>query len=391
MCEKYRTLSCLLLCAILSLAACGGGGGSSSASAPPLSPGVVTGGLDNQGVLESFDGDNDLGNLGDSGGLKTSLTSGNYLEVSGGLQVELYDDYSINIKIPYVSSEEFIASDGDIRLYGDESGTKLLVGEKDVDGDGGALTLMNAALGDSYPYPELPEPREYDGEQIGSDETFTGTIAYSKQILTLNAGLVDLEHSSFGSWALELTADGTLKTPEGTETLAGYKETYYLPLSGGDSNALKEPAADGIPFVGKAMAMATDDGHAVPLQRFFTGDAELTVDGSGGSLELSFPNFYKIGFDLAVTGSGFEAANNSSVTVTDNGNTSGITLNQDTIEKAKNSAYADLRDDTYLTGSFYGGPSEANASEATGRFNVYSEESDRDIYVSGSFGVVVKP
>jgi hypothetical protein len=386
-------LACLIVGATLALAACmgggsgGGGGGSPIAPRSTFSVSEVTDGMPNQGALSD-----DYSNSGDSGGLEAALTGGNYLEgTAGEAGQNIHVEHGASMHVTLGSSTVVFATgnNGDSNLYGN-GGTQLAAGEKDV--DQAALDIMNEARPTSS-IDELLPPGSYTdllvNDRVGAEERFTGTIAYGKQILTLNSGLVDLEHSSFGSWAIETMFSGTFKGDVIGTITDDYREIISTPVSGGDSNALKSPQANDA-FTGKAMAMATDYkvGPAVsPAQKFFTGDAALTVNGAGngGNLALSFPNFYDIGFALTVSGSGFQATTGSIPTVTDNGNTSGITLNQATIERAKNPGAADAHD-TYLTGNFYG--SGANAGEATGRFNVFDENgSGEDSSISGSFGV----
>jgi hypothetical protein len=338
----------------------------------------MTGGMTKQGPIAADYSDSD-----DSGGLAESLTNSNHLDggTETGKTIQVAHGASIDVKLGSSTVEFKTGEGGDTSLHGDGR-VKLAVGEKDV--DAAALAIMNEVFRDGPGDPDaLPAPGYHENLLVnidqGVNEYLMGTVAYSTQILTLNAGLVGLEHSSFGAWTLELAASGTLVGYCGTESLDGHREIYYVPISGGDSGALKAPAANGAFTTGKAMAMATDD----ELVKFFTGEAALTVNGAGngGDLLLSVLNFYDIGFELAVSGSGFQAVYNSIPTITDHGNTSGITLDQSRINAAKNPASADMKHDTYLTGNFYG--SGANASEATGRFNVDAH----NIHVSGSFGV----
>jgi hypothetical protein len=307
--------------------------------------------------------------------LAASLTGGNYLEGTAGeagQNIHVEHGASIHVKFGSSTVEFATGAGGDTSLYG-ANGVELVAGENDV--DAAALAILNATRGNDY-----SAPGNYERLQTNTDEYFTGTIAYGKQILTLNAGLVDLEYSSFGAWAVEFMASGTMETGGKKYDNDAYRQILYTPFSGGDSDKLRSPAANAA-FTGKAMAIAQDD-MSDPLdvkEAFFTGNAALTVNGAGtgGNLALNFPNFYDIGFTLTVSGSGFQAPAGSTPTVTSNGtNTSGVVLGN-----VRHASSSPEYDDTYLIGNFYG--SGTDASEATGRFNVDTDKG----YVRGSFGV----
>ncbi|MBQ4133583.1 MAG: hypothetical protein IJD04_07625 [Desulfovibrionaceae bacterium] len=378
---------CILFSSSISLLACAGGSGGSGGSGDGLSSNLkstftvseVTGGMDEQGKLgENYQNSNDGGGLEKT--LETSGLTGKPGEAGKDITVE--HGNSIHVKMDSLIVEFETGDNGDTGIYGTAGTTLLAVAEKDVDSN--ALSILSTAKG---PLQAL-EPGYYKDIKL-EDEYFTGTVAYGKQFLQLNAGLVELEHSSFGAWGVETMSAGTWKTSGGAilaEHTADtpYREIAYTPLSGGDTARLANPSNGA--FTGKVIAMATDYGSGPsgsPLQKFFTGDASLTVaSASTGTLDLSFPNFYNIGFNLEINGSGFQAVQGSSPTITGNNNTSGINL-QGTVSPAQNPAAANW-DDTYLTGNFYG---SSSATEATGHFNVNTYNGHDDTNLSGSFGV----
>lgn len=385
-----KSLFFALLTSLASLTACGGGGGGGGGGALPaprplISVSEITGGMTRQGHLAK-----DYSNAGDSGGLKATLESGGLTGELDGQTLTVKHGNSIHLITSGHGIIEFeTGPDGDFGQFGNGS-EQLSIAEKEMDDWGRALLelpppgtiLQNEKLGVMHNDPEQ-RPIYFSGTSIGG-----------RQYLLLNSGLVQLEHSNFGGWAGEIIANGTLSWQNESRT-GQYYEVEYVPLAGGE--ALKTPANNAA-FTGKAVAMATQfNGNTLqsPTQTWPTnpdfphllmGDASLKVSNTGttADLTLAFPNFYDIkfaGFDVDNTG--LFSADETKLTVTDNGNTSPFHYPASIDEGQGGFVQAEL------SGGFYGAAGDTSASEAAGVFGIYAKNTkfDDEFNIVGSFGV----
>lgn len=409
---KQFLMTCLVMGGAAILTACGGGSGGGGGGGAALQRGFsaanITDGRQDMGYVAS-----DYSNVGDGGGLRSSITSGN--KITGkNFTVE---DGSIKIKTPSGREVTFSVGDGgDAKLYGpngveaalssDLAGTVILLADKNMSDDDYKAVweidqlddLVNQSqieaeiAGGNYLYPGkyfkdlVISPNFKD--DMSDPVKFTGTVERGEKLIAMNAGFVPLQHSTYGIWATSYKLNGHFehaggKYPGGSnDTII---EDYTVrPLSGGVDGMKKAPA-NGASFTGKAMAMATkynSDQMISPTQKFLTGDATLTIDAGGGKgdLSLQFPNFYNIGFKLDIMGSEFKAQNGSTPTVTLNGvNNTGIVFGD--IDPVNHSYSGGGT--TYVQGNFYG--SGATATETTGVFQVNDKNNTNLI---GSFGAM---
>ena len=387
-----KSLFFVLLTSLASLTACGGGGGGGGGGALPaprplISVSEITGGMTRQGHLAE-----DYSNAGDSGGLKATLENGGLTGEIDGQTLTVKHGNSIHILTSgqnIIDIEFETGPGGDVWQFGNGS-EQLSIAEKEMDDWGRALLklpppgtiLQNEKLGVMHNDPEQ-RPIYFSGTSIGG-----------RQYLLLNSGLVQLEHSTFGGWAGEIIANGTLSWQNESRT-GQYYEVEYVPLAGGE--ALKTPANNAA-FTGKAVAMATQfNGNTLqsPTQTWPTnpdsshllmGDASLKVSNTGttADLTLAFPNFYDIKFsDFNVDGTGSFSADATKLTVTDKGNTSPFRYPASINEGQGGFVEAEL------SGGFYGAAGDTSASEAAGVFGIYAKNTkfDDEFKIVGSFGV----
>jgi hypothetical protein len=233
----------------------------------------------------------------------------------------------------------------------------------------------------TYPAGQQTETVFTDTDGHGESTKFTGTVTYGKQTLLINDRElnVELEHATFGAWYYTSTWNGITTDLNGANprTEANYTEQVYHPFHGADTGATQAaPAANDTFTTGAAhaqFAQYRDSGSYI--SEFRSGTAELSIGGSAnsGSLALTFPNAYHIGFnDISIDANGTISVNYGNIpTVTPNNNTTGISLNSADINKG----------DVKLEGQFYG---SSTASEAAGTFGI-GFEGDKEIL--GSFGV----
>lgn len=399
---------------LVSLTACVGGGGGSGGSTPlaprpTITASEITGGMTELGYLAA-----NYTNAGDNGGLNASLTNGGKLVSDTPIPGHIIDPNEPNPDPDmgaYLEVTEGTSSIVVTAVYGPEDGRKSGTLEFKTGDNGDIKVFSEQAPGGITPpksllavgFRELDDTaREIAGlpqagttvtnENLGvmhkdpnqGDIFFSGTYpAEGRHFLMLSCGLVPLEYASFGGWGAEFIMDGTLTW--GDESRTGrYYEIDYHALSGGNPAALKAPSANAA-FTGKAIALATQfNGNTLqsPDQRFFHGDASLTIDptGHGGNLAMSFPNFYNIGFQFAVSNNTFHA-DEKTLTVTDNHNSSQF--------RYPTNIHNGGRIDASLNGNFYGDPAGSIASEATGRFGIWAKDTkfDDEFSIVGSFGV----
>jgi hypothetical protein len=344
-------------------------------------------GATKQGAVADF--------TGESPGTQASLSMGINLGAGYTLQEG-------SLKLINGASETLIASTGpDSEVYKYDNGFLAVVkgypgkvGETTlpqevVDYFGKFLRFNDVQLSDGTYDRELTDlDREYE-------ERFTGTVKHTAFALLLNGSAVDLQHSSFGGWALEGQATGTWEvvggdpSPDFLPSAEGYTEVAYIPFFGGDAAREVAPArADS--FTGTVLAQVQKYGASNSAQRL-TGDATLTLaSATSGSMKFEFPGFYDITFGgLGITSNGRIHTTDSgpAPTLVDHGNTTGITFGEN-ITPTINAAdvQAGMRAEShpsFLVGQFYG--DNGAASEAAGAFGLHEAHSEN--YVYGSFGV----
>ena len=276
---KKIMLLCLLAVSSFSLVACvtsGGGGGSPLTPKSTFSVNEVMVGMDKMDALAA-----DYSNSGDSGGLERTLKGPGLEGTPGdaGKNISVTHGASIDVSMGAIVTEFKVGgAEDDAYLWGSGGMTYMAGLGKDV--DDAALEILRATRGIDEPgtYPDALHPK---GLQVDTDEYFIGTISYGKQVLQLNAGLVDLEYSSFGAWGLEMLGGGEFRDGAGN-LIADYSDQYreivYPPLSGGDDSMFKDPAVGS--FTGGAIAMGLDYNGGPQndlIQKFFTGTASLDV------------------------------------------------------------------------------------------------------------------
>ena len=393
---KRMLLACLVSSSMMIISGCaggGGGGGEYLNPRPTFSVSDISDGLTEQGAVAE-----DYSNAG------TALQN-IFSQQSSDIDLSGYDNDGSKISIEHGNSidvffnnnllSEFkTGENGDVNIYSDTSGNSELIAFKDMSPE----TLQEWKQIE----PELPSPGDTattnpneDGwividEGFKGDKSnpvyFKGTVFPYKEFLILNAGL-DLEYSSFGGWGYAVEATGDFKHKGGTYSNIDYAAIGYLPVSGGMNDKLAAPEANA-EFHGKAVAMAemkNPDGISSPYQEFYRGDVTLTVENANGHLEMRFPNFYDISFELAIDGTGFTAKPGLTPTIQSRADTnSNIKLTQDIISPVEDGKSPHGSKYTYMNGNFYG---DTVATESVGRFNV---KADNNINVTGSFGGVTK-
>ncbi|MDR1242147.1 MAG: hypothetical protein LBM00_05095 [Deltaproteobacteria bacterium] len=295
----------LLLCGILSLAACGGGGGGGVGENPAVTPPLA------------FSAKNGF-NLGDENVTKDAP------EVST-------DATNIPAKTPI--DETLAVEPGSLKIVDTSANTTLITF---ADGPGGVIKLYDNGylVADKY----LPDdandpdsgfakavvaggsarPGTYNNEVLDDDHSnndkFTGTVTYTDQALVAFTGDQDdpdvfsLAHSTFGAWAVSLTATGFFNTVDGEVQHGPFYEVMFFPFAGGaETNKNVDPPTG--TYSGPAMAMLyhwTGDG-SVFNNAYLTGTAELEVTGSNTAsrIALLFPEFG----DITLSGKTFNLSN----------------------------------------------------------------------------------
>ncbi len=389
-------LACLVSGSMMIISGCAGGGGGGGGEylnpRPTFSVSDISGGLTEQGVVAE-----DYSNAGTA--LQNIFShQSSEIDLSGkdndGSTISIQHGNSIDVLFNDTLLSEFkTGENGDVNIYSDTFGNSELIAFKDMS----PKTLEQWKKIE----PDLPSPGDTattnpneDGwividEGFKGDKSdpvyFKGTVFPYKEFLILNAGL-DLEYSSFGGWGYAVEAKGDFKHKGGTYSNINYAAIGYLPVSGGMKDKLASPETKA-EFHGKAVAMAemkNPDGISSPYQEFYRGDVKLTVENmGGGSLEMRFPNFYDINFELAIAGTGFTAKPGSTPTIQSRSDTnSNIKLTQDAISPVETTPNGSKY--TYVNGNFYG---DTVATESVGRFNI---KADNNINVTGSFGGVKK-
>ena len=394
-----KSLFFALLTSLASLTACGGGGGGGGGDALPaprplISVSEITGGMTRQGHLAK-----DYSNAGDSGGLKATLENGGLTGEfrESGIPVTIVHGNSIDVIAEYGEPHARVLKEftfEELPQYG-ETGPDLVVG-----------VSWRYMTQESMKFFDIPDymregvkSQKYKLGDMHNDPAqgaiyFTGTGLGGSEFLALNSGLVDLQYASFGAWGAKYGATGTLEWNGQSKTFTGksldagdaFTEIAYVPVSGGDSTALKQPDANA-KFTGKAIGMVTQYRGSTldkPNQQHFeNGNATLSINGArnGGDLLLEFPDFYDIAFQIKLINNNDEFENTSQApTVTPNGGGTPFRF-PGTIEDYK------------LSGNFYGpdGPNgfDGSASEASGRFEISARDNPTDdLFVfDGSFGV----
>ena len=193
---------------------------------------------------------------------------------------------------------------------------------------------------------------------------------------TSYAWIGTLNYAAFGYWA-QVSDVSCKKTNEGNGVF--YYRDSRSAIDSNHANALYTGASLGT-FTGLAAGMASNADTVLPL----LGTASLTIStGGSGSLELSFPNFYKF------TGSVSASTSNSvseSGKITGNftgiqnqGNTSSLTL----LTTINNYSTNQINGQLFGT-PIAGGVELTTPSEAGG---VWRLKSNSGIDVSGAFGV----
>jgi hypothetical protein len=356
----------------LALTACGGGGGGGSSpdnslvSMADIFPGAQSTGK----VPDDFSGTGGVnGAVGSSG--TTGDATGETAVTGGSLHVKMADGNGGQVVIG--NFETGVSGDVEFYTNGQIAASKPL-GSAETD----ILKAVYEARMDSAHDGPFMGPGEYTDFPVNSpnspERKFTGTITYNSQYVHLNSKMVGLEHSTFGAWLYDFTVQGKIN-----DVPVDLVDIVYTPLSGGNNRNLAHPAPNNV-FSGKATALAVRNAYNEFESAFLTGDASLTINGSAtnGNLELDFPEFYNIKYnDLNITGSSMNFV--GTPVLTDNGNTTGITITQ---SKIWNNSTGSPDHDTFVKGSFYG--DTTLASEAVGTFSVFDSD---DHGVSGAFGV----
>jgi hypothetical protein len=346
----------LLLCAILSLAACGGGGGGGG--------GGISNGGDGSHLVQ---GPQQAPVQADSGDFDAGFDIGPF--TSGTNSLTLIDPQ--NDVFAEFNDADFHSTTDTI------SDHKWLTAEIDMDTQ---KIIDNLDIFTYRPGAQTGTLNEY------GDRKFTGTVTYGKQTLLINdrTANVALEHSTFGAWYYRATWTGDEADLDGKNPLhmaegdPNYTQITYHPFYGADSSAPEvAPATGGTPFTGAAhaqFAQYMESGSYISEFRSGTASLSIGAVATTGNLELTFPNAYNIGFnDIAITNGGAISANYGDIPIiTANDNTTGISLNSDDIWSRE----------VELEGQFYG--SGAAASEAAGAFSI-GFRGDKEI--RGSFGV----
>ena len=219
---------------------------------------------------------------------------------------------------------------------------------------------------------------------------FAGTITTIGSMLGLfeNSSDLTLEHSTFGFWAVESKAQGTISSDKNDFSGGDQVDsvfTYYHPLFGGNATMAAAPPIDS-QFTGVATGFAREEGDN-RAEAFINGTAALSTNNSGriNSFVLDFDNFYKFDFNAGGSGLVMDAANgnflfdsrnsDTAVTVTPNNDTTGILVD------TTHSAMLHI-----VNGQFYGATNDAR--EAVGRFMMENVNSrGNPVSIMGAFGV----
>jgi hypothetical protein len=375
---KRFFLSCLIGGATLALAACASGGGGSGAGrggdnynpAPVLSLSAVSAGAGEVGYASA-----DLSET--SQGTQDGLQAG----------VDLGDGYtlregSLEITKGAAMVATFETGDGgDVKLY--ENGILSAFSTQVEPGVGAAF--------------EVPQPGQ-NIQWIDDDEVYAGSLVYTSQALWLNAGpgagvigngAVNLEHSTFGAWALEVQGRGSISdantgAPDTAQQNVVWRDVYYMEFYDGDNDKKASPNSGEV-FSGRAIGMAYEEVVNDIKELFLTGTATLNINSDNvnngamrSKLALEFDGFYNIDTLVDVWNTG-EIGGTGWVTITDNNNATGIELDISSIQNDYHGMY--------VSGQMYG--DSGTASEAVGRFLLYDDENgtDTDRGLVGSFGV----
>jgi hypothetical protein len=337
----------LLLCCVFSLTACfgsGSGGGGNVRIATNLT----------QGTLQPPDAKDSA--AFDSGFPVGPMTSG-----TGSLR--LIDPQS-QVFAEFENADFHETTD-------DISGHKWLTAEKDMDAEKikNNLSIFTFKAGDQGPNGTFVA-------DSGGNYVFKGTVTYGGQTLLINdrrASGLALEYATFGAWFYPVSWDGT-HTEGGETTTEKTTELVYHPFYDTHAASKIAPNANDA-FTGVAhaeFAQYQESGSYISELRSGTATLNIGSLATSGNLTLSFPQAYDIGFiNIGISSGGAISHTGGIPTITDNGNTTGISLKSDAIWSSE----------VELEGQFHG---SGSASEAAGIFLI-GFKGDKE--VQGAFGV----
>jgi len=265
--KRLALLFCLLSVFPLALAACGGGGGGGGAGGesyrppqyiPPQSlPNNPTGGASPRPAPNNLSSKDETAKALLPAGLANAISQAGRVNVDSG-------GYAM------------LETNGNLGLYGPQNNLIVSFGKEDMD-----FYKMNN-VGFAYMSKSIAKPDGFEGAITSQGDLWVGK----------------LEHAAFGYWAQYVEGEGTIYGDQAKGRMVAASEEFY--------EGQNSVPFDGTPrtFTGVAAGWASygdtnsrpATGMAIPL----SGTASLTLPDSldyvhsQGSLELSFPNFYKL-------------------------------------------------------------------------------------------------